>query len=162
MADLKATVEQLPVRDVSTFIASGNVIVFSHQSSATQMETKLSLHLEAQLGYSVNVTIRTPQELATIVAQAPLAELWADQPLARTQVTLHAANIDAASATTLNACRTPFDAFSVVDREIYWRCAGKMTDSTAWKTPALKALKLPIGTTRNLNTLQKLTALYPA
>jgi len=162
MVDLKATVEQLPVRDVSTFIASGNVIFSSRQSSASQMEAKLSRHLEAQLGYSVNVTIRTPQELATIVAQAPLGDLWADQTLSRTQVTLRAANIDATSATILNACRTPIDAFSVIDREVYWRCAGKMTDSTVWKTPALQALKLPIGTTRNLNTLQKLTALYPA
>lgn len=162
MADLKAIVEQLPVRDVSTFIASGNVILASRQSSASKMETKLSSHLEAQLGYSVGVTIRTPQELATIVDQAPLSDLWADQPLARTQVTLHAANIDATSAATLNACRTPIDAFTVIDREVYWRCAGKMTDSTVWKTPALKALKLPVGTTRNLNTLQKLADLYPA
>lgn len=162
MPDLKAVVEQLPVRDVSTFIASGNVIFTSRQSDPRKLEQKLSAHLETQLGYPVDVVIRTPKELSVIVNEAPLGELWADQPLARTHVTLHAAPISPGDAATLNACRTAIDAFSVIDREVYWRCAGKMTDSTVWKSPALKALKLPLGTNRNLNTLQKLAALHPA
>ena len=162
MPDLKAVFEQLPVRDVSTFIASGNVIFPSRQSDPCLLEQKLSTHLESRLGYPVDVVIRTPQELSVIVNESPLGELWADQPLARTHVILHAESIAPEDAATLNACRTPIDSFCVIDREVYWRCAGKMTDSTVWKTPALKALKLPVGTNRNLNTLQKLAVLHPA
>ena len=162
MPALQAIVEQLPVRDVSTFIASGNVIFFSRQTDPTRLEAQLSAHLKSALGYSVGVTLRTPAELASIVAQAPLGELWADAPDSRTLVTLYATPILTAAAKVLAACRTPIDAFAVIDREVYWRCAGKMTDSTVWKTPALKALRLPPGTMRNLTTLTKLAELYPA
>jgi uncharacterized protein (DUF1697 family) len=162
MPALAAIVAQLPVQDVATFIASGNVIFTSRQKDPRKLEHTLATHLAAQLGYAVDVFIRTPAELATIVAQAPLSDQWTDQPLARTQVSLHATALPPDVAATLNACRTPIDAFAVVGRELYWRCAGKMTDSTVWQNPPLKGLKLPSGTMRNLNTLQKLTALYPA
>jgi uncharacterized protein (DUF1697 family) len=162
MPDLKAVVEQLPVSDVSTFIASGNVIFTSRQSDPRKLEQKLSTHLETQLGYSVDVVIRTPKELSVMVNESTLGELWADKPLSRTHVTLHAEPINPEDSATLNACRTPTDAFHVIGREVYWRCAGKMTDSTVWKTPALKSLNLPAGTNRNLNTLQKLANLHPA
>ena len=162
MPALQAIFEQLPVREVSTFIASGNVIFASRQTNARRLETQLSAHLQSALGYPVGVTLRTPTELAAIVANAPLGELWADAPDSRTQVSLHATRIPPADAKVLEACRTPIDAFAVIDREVYWRCAGKITDSTVWKSPELKALRLPPSTMRNLNTLTKLTVLYPA
>jgi hypothetical protein len=45
---------------------------------------------------------------------------------------LHVTAIAPVDAKILNACRTPIDAFAAIDREVYWRCAGKMTDSAVW------------------------------
>src|SRR5690606_30125669 len=78
MDHLQSIVTQLPATDVSTFIASGNVFFSSAVRSASKLEGTVSKLLERELGYPVAVTIRTPTELAAIVANAPLGDLWAD------------------------------------------------------------------------------------
>jgi uncharacterized protein (DUF1697 family) len=67
MPALQAIVEPLPVREVTTFIANGNLIVSSRRSDPRRLEQQLSAHLESELGCPGGVTIRTPTELATIV-----------------------------------------------------------------------------------------------
>jgi hypothetical protein len=54
------------------------------------------------------------------------------------------------------------DEFQVKGREYYWLCRIKSNESKAWTSPAMRAIKLPSSSMRNLTTLRKLAALYPA
>jgi uncharacterized protein (DUF1697 family) len=59
------------------------------------------------------------------------------------------------------ACRTKVDEFCVEGRDYYWLCRIKVHESKVWTSPAVRALKLPSSSMRNLTTVRKLAALYP-
>lgn len=162
MDHLKTIVEKLPVTAVDTYLASGNVLFSAARRSATAWETMLADHLAAELGYAVPTLVRTRREVAQIVADAPWGDLWADAPDASTQVTLLAAPLEPERAAAIAAHRTATDVFAVRGREIYWRCAVKLTASIVWQQPKDNPLNRTSGTTRNLNTLQQLVARFPA
>jgi len=70
MSDLKAMCEQIGCRSVRTYIASGNV-VFQSDRSAKDVQAKLESKLEAYAGKPVGVLVRTAEELAAVHAANP-------------------------------------------------------------------------------------------
>ena len=110
-----------PVR----FIASGNIIFDAPGGSAAQLEKKIAAHLEAALGYPVATFLRTPAELAAVVAYeafAPAAVAAAHS----LHVMFVAAPISAAAAQKLAALSDAVNQFHAHGRELYWlRQAGQ-------------------------------------
>ena len=72
MADLKRHVEELGFTDVSTYIASGNV-VFSTRT--TKLEPLVEAHLEAALGYAVPTFVRRDAEVVALAGASPFGEV---------------------------------------------------------------------------------------
>jgi uncharacterized protein (DUF1697 family) len=68
--------------------------------------------------------------------------------------------LSTAQARGLVACRTPVDEFCVEGREFYWLCRIKSNESKVWASPAMRALRLPSSSARNLTTIRKLAALF--
>lgn len=159
---LKAHFEEMGFTNVATFIASGNVIFSTTARSAAKLEVTIAQHLKKRLGYDVPTLLRTRDELTAIVAEAPLGELFTDSERASTQVTLLAAPLPPELAAAVTGIRTATDAFAVRSRELYWRCATKLTESVIWQNPKLNPHTLPVGTTRNLNTLRQIVERHPA
>jgi hypothetical protein len=62
MDQLRTLFEELGLKDVETFIASGNVIFRSPAKSAS-LESKIERHLHRALGYEVDTFIRTDGEV---------------------------------------------------------------------------------------------------
>ncbi len=162
MDDLKALFEELPFTEVATYIASGNVMFTSSARSATKLEATIATHLEKRLGYPVPTLVRTRREVTDIVTHAPLGDLFTDSPVASTQVTFFTQPLPDDLAAGICEVRTATDRFAVKGRELYWRCATRLSDSVIWQNPKQNPHSLPAGTTRNLNTLRKLVELYPA
>ena len=160
MDDLQSHFETLGFTDVSTFIASGNVLFTTKSRTVDKLAKRIESHLEQELGYSVPTLIRTQNEITDLVAQAPLGELFSDGPKPSTQVTFFSEALPDATAKALVNFRSSTDAFAIVGRELYWRCATRISESTVWKDPAINPHHIPTGTTRNLNTLQKLVARF--
>ncbi|MBT5903413.1 MAG: DUF1697 domain-containing protein [Opitutaceae bacterium] len=146
--------------NVSTYIASGNVVFTSATRSIAKLENHIEQVLESELGYAVPIIIRTQTELCRIVSNAPLSDLFIDAEKPSTQVTFFKNAIEPQLAKTLGTLRTPTDAFASTEQELYWRCAIRISESTIWKHPKLNPHHIPTGTTRNLNTLQKLVDLF--
>jgi uncharacterized protein (DUF1697 family) len=73
MEQLAAAFESLGFENVSTFIASGNVIFESSARPAT-LEPRIEQHLGGWLGYAVNTFLRTEKEIASIAAHEPFAD----------------------------------------------------------------------------------------
>lgn len=156
MDRLKALFEELPLADVSTFIASGNVVFSSGGRDSAALERKIEKHLEAALGYDVDTFVRTAGELAEVVAFSG-GDAAADGE--GVYVSFFREPLGAAQVRQLAAVVTPTDRFVVRGRELYWLCRTRMSESTVWASPAMKAVGLPkTNTMRNLTTLRKLAA----
>lgn len=147
--------------DVSTFIASGNVLFSSRNADARKLEAQIEAALEAGLGYPVDTFVRTRAEVGAVAALRVFAE-EEDHPAHTTYVGFFRVALPAAQARGLLACATDVDALHVEGREYYWLCRIKSNESTVWTSPQMRALKLPTATMRNLTTIRKLAALAEA
>jgi uncharacterized protein (DUF1697 family) len=156
MVKLKDLFASLGFRDVETFIASGNVIFSTDSTDTARLETRISKHLESSLGYTVDTFIRTAADVAAITK----SKLFPED--GKPGITIHVAflreKLSAADARQLEAVDTGYDEFRVKGGEFYWLCRGRMSDSKVWTLPALKQLKLPNCTMRNITSLRKLIA----
>ena len=161
MAELRARFEQLKFTDISTFIASGNVIFASKTADSRKLEKQIQDHLKKSLGYGVDTFVRTRAEVAAVAAFRPFAKADMENPAH----TMHAAFLQEAlspdQTRKLLACRTDVDELCVEGREYYWLCRIKSNESKVWSSPGMKAVKLPTSSMRNLTTVRKLAALYP-
>jgi uncharacterized protein (DUF1697 family) len=158
LRDLFAAIECL---NVETFIASGNVIFESPDVDIQVLERRIERHLHQSLGYAVATFIRTPAELAAVALYQPFApaELTAEGNW------LYVAFLPvppaAAAEQKLSTFRTAVDDFHVHEREVYWLRRARMGESTFSGAPLEKTLGLP-ATMRNITTVKKLAAKYPA
>lgn len=159
MDDLRRLFEALGFSDVSTFIASGNVLFSSKLSNSLKLAALIEEHLERSLGYDVDTFVRTRAEVAKAAAFEPFAAGELANPANTIHVGFLANPLSAEQRDALLACRTEVDEFWVEGREFYWLCRIKTHESKVWISPAMKAVRLPSCSMRNVTTLRKLAAL---
>jgi uncharacterized protein (DUF1697 family) len=70
MPALKACFEELGLRDVTTYIQSGNV-VFASPKRAPEIARRLEAALEATFGCRTSIMLRSQKEMEAIVGSAP-------------------------------------------------------------------------------------------
>ena len=147
--------------NVSTFIASGNVLFDAPSASdPAAIEREIEAHLERSLGYEVATFLRTPEELAEILAYRP----FSDEDMDAHGHTIHVGFLrdplghDAAQA--MLSSRTAMDEFQVRGREFYWLCRGKSTDSLVSWPKVAKGAKM-VTTMRNMTMIRKLAVKLP-
>ena len=160
MDSLRTHFTALRLRNVETYIASGNVIFESDDTTdRAALEQRIEQHLEQALGYAVATFLRTPDELAAAVAAVPFPATEVDRPGYSLHVGFLRTPPDAALAELLASRETVMDAFGTGARELYWLCRGRSTDSLV-KWPALeRTARLEI-TMRNLKTVRTLASKY--
>jgi uncharacterized protein (DUF1697 family) len=152
MAKLKKLFEQLSLAEVETFIASGNVLFDAPRSAPAALERRIAAHLEVSLGYEVATFLRSPAELAATLAHRAF-------PRARDGSTLHVGFLrsppTAAAKRQVLALTSAIDDFHLHGRELYWRCAGRFSDSVVSGPKLEKALGQPT-TLRKITTVERL------
>jgi len=154
MTELKRLFEELDFAEVATFIASGNVVFETTATEGAYLEQRIEKHLAAKLGYDVATFVRRADEVAAVLA---LEKFGGEVPTeGAVYVNFLKEPMTAAMAKSLDACRTEVDEFCVQGREVYWLCRIRSSDSQVWASPAMKALKFPLATMRNLSSVTKL------
>jgi len=158
MDHLRQIFESFGFANVETFIASGNVVFESSAKKTAALEAKIATGLGKELGYEVATFIRTPTELANIASYKPFppAELKAAVAL---NIAFLAEALDAKAKQKLMTYKTDIDNFAVHEREIYWSCLKKQSDSTFSNAVLERALGIK-ATLRGVNTVQKMAARY--
>jgi uncharacterized protein (DUF1697 family) len=141
--------------NVSTFIASGNVIFDSKPASADALERKIERHLEQALGYAVGTFLRSTEELTAVAEYEPFAASRVKKAHAL-HVTFLKRPLDAEIQKRILALRSLAEDFDAHGRELYWLTSVPMSVSTAAR-PLLKAVGA-LGTMRNVLTVRKITA----
>ena len=159
MDDLRRLFEELNFGNVSTFIASGNVLFSTKISNSLKLAAAIEEHLERSLGYEVDTFVRTRAEVTAAAAFEPFPARELANPANTIHVGFLAKALSAEQREALLACRTGVDEFCVERREFYWLCRIKSHESKVWISPAMKAVRLPSCSMRNVTTLRKLAAL---
>jgi uncharacterized protein (DUF1697 family) len=160
MDHLRALFGALGYTDVETFIASGNVIFTTAETSSAALEKSIERHLEQSLGYAVATFVRTSAELGAVARYQPFAAEDAAAGPTVLYVGFLAAEPSAAAREQLLTFRSAIDDFHVHQREVYWLCRKTMSESTFSGGRLEKALGMP-ATLRNITTVSKLAAKYP-
>src|ERR1700694_1154674 len=80
MDHLRAMFGEMGFTDVSSVIASGNVIFHTRPRSAHQLEGRIERHLREALGYDVAQFVRSAPELAALARYEPFPRADLDTP----------------------------------------------------------------------------------
>ena len=161
MERLRALFADLPLANVESFIASGNVIFDAPpRTAAPALESRIERSLGDALGYAVDTFLRTPAELAAAADARPFgARDPLDDGHALT-VIFAKATLPAEAHERLRALATDDDEFAIVGREAYWlRRGGRVSESKVTNAKIERALGGP-ATARNVTTVRKLAAKY--
>jgi uncharacterized protein (DUF1697 family) len=156
MDRLRAIFEELPFKNVESFIASGNVLFDSTARDMPALQRKIEKHLEAKLGIEVGTYLRALDDLAAVASNHPFGDAKSKGHTLSVGFFREALPPDLSAK--LKALCTGYDDFHVNGSEVYWYCRGNMSDSPLFKG-ALKKVLGEDNTFRNVNTVQRLAAL---
>jgi uncharacterized protein (DUF1697 family) len=158
MDRLRSLFEDLNLRHVSTFIASGNVVFSAESEDVGTLRDTIERHLAKELGYEVATFLRSPAQLAAIAAvNWTEVEVGARSASSHYVMFLHVAAPESLRS-ELAGLESEMDSFRFSETEIYWRIQGKLTDSPLFGGGLDRATRSVPTTTRNMNTLRRIVA----
>lgn len=160
MDRLRECFEELEVRDVATFLASGNV-VFGHDGTLDReaLEGEIEEHLQVSLGYPVATFLRSMEELVRLLESEAVSAAAAEEELNPQMVFLRSeAGPEVRRA--LAALATDEDGFELLGREVLWLRRGRLSDATITVRELEAALGGPEHTTRTLNTVRRIVGKF--
>jgi len=154
---LRGIFEKLGLTEVSTFIASGNVI-FESPDAPGDLESAIEKALETTLGYDVTTMVRSIGNVSAVVDTVQRRDVAPGDG-----VTLYVGFLKErpprAAARAVAGMSNEVDSLLVIGQEVYWRCQKAFSDSTVSGPRLEKVLGTP-ATFRNFNTVQKIAAKY--
>ena len=156
MDRLRGLFEQLDLDDVSTFIASGNVLFATASEDREGLRLRIESHLERELGYAVATFLRTSDELAGIAARDARTGSGEWGPESSHYVVFLQDGPTAALEDGLAALASEIDDFEVAEREVHWRTRGKVSESPLFGQAIERAFRGIPNTMRNMNTVNRL------
>ena len=151
---LRAACEEIGLRDVRTYVQSGN-IVFTSRLGAAAIAQTLKATVDAQTRLPVRVVIRSAAELAKIVAGNPFLK-QDDVDVAKLHVTFLDKTPAQSPLARLDALAGSRDQYRLAGREIYLHCPINYGETKLSNTAIEKVLGVG-ATTRNWKTV---TTLY--
>ena len=153
MADLRSALAKAGLRDVRTYIQSGNVIAGSDLGPAA-IESRVHEVILKEIGADLAVVARTHPQINKILKNNPFPA----DAAARTYYTLFASAPAAALAAGLRQIDFAPDEVQIVGDTLYTLYATKHSDSKFNNNFYERKLKIA-ATTRNFNTLSRLLEL---
>ncbi len=153
-AELKAVIEGLGFTEVRTLLASGNVVFTASDTKADALEARIHDALAEATGLKSEIFVRTPEEMAAVVAANPFPDAARDRP-SFVVVTFHRKPVDAAAVDTLMAGYDGPERAQAIGRELYIDFPEGQGRSML-HAPLGKATRDPITTARNWNTVLKI------
>lgn len=151
MSRLVEVFEALQCTEVTTFIASGNIL-FTSATQPSLLERQIDRHLEAELGFPAEAFVRTVPALAAVLVQEQFAE--------REVRAAHALMVGFVRkpaspeiAKRVEALSGPTDRLRCDGTELYWLRTTRESDPKL-ANRLEKAMGQPM-TVRNVNTIRR-------
>ena len=153
MSALRASLEGIGYRDVSTYIQSGNVVFKSTERKADVVAARVEAAIAADFGAAVEVVIRSGRELTAVIDANPYVGRVPD--VTKLHVLFLDRKPDGAALKALDQKRFAPDEFSAGAREVYLHCPDGVGRSKLVVAIGPK-LAPAVATMRNWNTVTKL------
>jgi uncharacterized protein (DUF1697 family) len=160
MEDLRAVYESLKLRDVRTYVQSGNVVFTTAERDLRRLTGRLEQAIERRFGFHSDVIARTTSELRQVVARNPFATRRGIEP-AKLVVTFLAADPGEPARGLVRAIETAPEELHIDGRELYVYFPNGQGRSKFPAAAVDKALSVS-GTARNWNTVTKLLEIAEA
>jgi uncharacterized protein (DUF1697 family) len=158
MAELKALYESLRLKNVTTYIQSGNVIFQSKDNDPLLIGTSIEKAIEKAFGFSVTVVLRQPAELRRIINKCPFPSA-AEIDESHIYVTfLKSRPASALVKTMALLANKSSDTYQISGNEIYLHCPNGFGKTVFNNNFFEKHLQVA-ATTRNWKTVQTLLAM---
>lgn len=158
MERLRSIFTELGLEDVSTFIASGNVMFSADSDDAKELRDLIEGHLANELGYEVATFLRSPSELAEVAAFRPPKDEMRMAADSSHYVIFLDTRIPDSLRSDLTRLNSEMDRFHFSGTEVHWLIQGKLTDSPLFGRRLEQATKGARTTMRNMNTLRRIAA----
>jgi uncharacterized protein (DUF1697 family) len=155
-AELCALFEEMGLREVAAFRASGNVVFTAGRESRAALSKRIERSLAKALGYEVATFLRTADEVRAIAALEPFPAKAVTASDGKLQVLILAGKPAKSSRTEVLGMATDEDRLAFGDRELYWLPSGGMRDSAL----NLRAIEKLLGPTtmRTKGTVDQIAA----
>lgn len=137
----------LGLKNVSTFIASGNVVFDTNHED--RLASRIEGALLAKLGFEVPTFLRTAAEVIAVAEECP----FSTEDSVEVSFLYDVPQADKALA--LEASAVPPDRLAVVGRRVYWSHEGPRRDSRHSEARVVKTLGV-ITTQRSMRTIHRL------
>jgi uncharacterized protein (DUF1697 family) len=158
MEVLKKIFEELNLKNVKTFIQTGNVIFETAGKDKNIVVTKIEKKLKTSLGYEVLVMLRTDKELADIAKNNPFKDDELDKDT-RVYIAFLYNEPGKETENILSLLNNKNESFVLKEDEIYCKVRKDEKKSSYFSILLLeKKLGIPL-TTRNQTTVNKIKAL---
>ncbi len=158
MEQLNHLLSQAGMLNVESYIASGNFIFNSEENKSAALENIIETALEKALGYSVAVFIRTEYELKGIQQFQPFSN-EEFQACTAYNVAFLPEILDISSISLMKRWESEIDSFNYHQREIYWICKKKQSESTFSNAVIERTLGVR-STLRGFSTINKIVEKY--
>jgi uncharacterized protein (DUF1697 family) len=151
---LRGLYESLGLRDVQTYVQSGNVVFRTKQRNLGALGNKIENAIERSFGFRPAVIVRTPSELRDVIARNPFAKRRGIEP-SKLLVTFLASHPAAEALEQVLKIKAEPEELHIHGREVYiYYPDGVGRPKLSWVTVE-KKLKTS-GTGRNWNSVTKL------
>lgn len=154
MRELAAAFHALGHADARTYINSGNVIFGATARSAAGLEQALEEQLEPHLGFRSEAFVRTAAQVQAIAVRGAGLRHRAGET-GDVNVCFLQEPLSATQADFLSSLKTDHDDFDIHEREVYWICLTRQSDSKFSNATLERKLKLR-STLRRVSMLQGL------
>jgi uncharacterized protein (DUF1697 family) len=154
MDHLKGVLESKMVKNVRTYIQSGNVVFESSESEAHLLTEQIEQLIETTYSFQVTVILRTLQELENIISETP----YKVEELLETDSLYVSFLSEQPTKEEIAAClsfQNDIDEFTISDKEVYILIHKKYGETKFSNHFLEKKLKVA-ATTRNWATVNKL------
>jgi uncharacterized protein (DUF1697 family) len=158
MDQLKGIFGSLGFSSVATFLASGNVVFDSPVGDTEELRRVIETGLRESLGFSVPAILRTAAALQRVAVHEAFSKAKLETATALNVGFLHGAPGEEA-VSRLMRLRSEIDDFHVNEREVYWLCRVKQSDSSFSNAVLEKAIG-STSTLRTLSTVKKIAAKF--
>ena len=157
MDRLRTLFEEAGMEQVSTVIATGNVI-FDSPLAPAALENLLSDHLHTSLGYEVDTFVRTPNEVRASATHPPFPAAQLGE--GTLYICYLGATPPAGTEKTLASLSTADHELRLHGRELYWLARGSIARNDVGERALARALGTSM-TMRNLNTVRRIISRLP-
>ena len=156
MEDLRKHFEMPGLKNVVTYIQSGNVLFDSAATDTSALEEKIEKKLLKLLGYEVTTVVRSIAEMEAVAKADPFKKERAEDDKYYVVFLKESPAKDLQKA--LLAFNNEVDTFYIKGKDLYWLCRKGKGESIVSSSFFEKKLKVP-ATNRNWNTVNKVLTL---